>query len=305
MAPKPDDRYASAAELAAALDGCRELCHVRAALPRGRWLTRAAVARPFLFAAVMITLPHLLGSAVNIPYNLIRIVRELKDPQQETAFLLIVLGYNAVVYPFCVCFFFRQWLLVYRVWKKLSHPTGEQVSPAEVDETRRRALRLPVWCVAGSALGWLPGGVLFPLLIDAFSKEQMAGVIYWRFLFSFTVSGLIALTYSVIATEFVVVRVLYPGLWLDARRLRARATEELAREPGRMAMLQFLSVLIPLAGAVLLLGVSPEQLGGGYLGFRWLVTALLAIGAVGLGVAILTAQELRRAVDAMTTHGRE
>ena len=65
------------------------------------------------------------------------------------------------------------------------------------------------------------GGVLFPLLIDVLTSDSVAAMTYWRFLFSFTVSGLIALTYSVIATEFVVVRVLYPGLWLDARGLRS------------------------------------------------------------------------------------
>jgi hypothetical protein len=109
------------------------------------------------------------------------------------------------------------------------------------------------------------------------------------------------LTYSTIAVEFLVVRVLYPGLWLDARRLRATARSELGREEGRLALLQFLAVLIPLSGAVLLLGLAPEKM---HLSFRLLVTALLAAGMVGLGLAILAASAVRQAVDALTARGQ-
>ena len=128
---------------------------------------------------------------------------------------------------------------------------------------------------------------------------------YGQFLFSFTISGLIALTYSVIAVEFVVVRVLYPGLWLDARDLRQRSHRELQREEGRLAVLQFLAVLIPIAGATLMLSVGPEDFTpSSYRTFRLLVTALLALGMVGLLLAILAGQELRQAVAAFSASGR-
>jgi serine/threonine protein kinase len=297
LAPDPAHRFQNATELAVALESCRELMRVRRDLPDGLWLTRAALARPFLMAALLIALPHVLGSIVNITYNSLRIKL---TPAQADAFLFVLVAYNAVVYPLCLGLFFRQWLLVYRVWQRLARP--EPSDPAAVDEARRRALGLPRWAALLSAVGWLPGGVLFPLLIDLIAGG-VDGLTYFRFLFSFTVSGLVALTYSVIAVEFVAVRVLYPGLWLDARKMKQIAPAELAREEGRMRLLQIFAVLIPLAGASLLLGVGPEKFdmtGVGYLGFRLLVTALIAAGMVGLGMAIFGASELRKTVDALT-----
>src|SRR5262249_15354737 len=140
LTPNPADRFQSAAELAAALDSCRELVRVSRELPPGLWLTRAALARPFLMAAILVALPHVLGSGINITYNTLRI--RLTPPQAD-AFLFVLIGYNAVVYPLCLGLFFRQWLLVYRVWQRLARP--EPIDPAEVDAARLRALRLPRW----------------------------------------------------------------------------------------------------------------------------------------------------------------
>src|SRR5947208_7834562 len=96
LAPNPADRYQSAAELAAALDSCRELACVSRELPPGRTLTRAALARPFLMASLLVALPHVLGSVVNITFNTLRI--KLSPPQAD-AFLAVLVGYNMVVYP--------------------------------------------------------------------------------------------------------------------------------------------------------------------------------------------------------------
>src|SRR5437764_708358 len=82
--------------------------------PAGRLLARAALARPFLMAALLVALPHVLGSVVNITYNSLRIKL---TPSQAEAFFWLLPAYNAVVYPLCLGLFFRQWLLVYRVWQ--------------------------------------------------------------------------------------------------------------------------------------------------------------------------------------------
>jgi hypothetical protein len=103
----------------------------------------------------------------------------------------------------------------------------------------------------------------------------------------------------------VVVRVLYPGLWLDARRLRQTAASELGHEEGRVGVLQFLAVLIPLAGAALMVSSGPgEFLGHSYTTFRYLVTALLAAGMLGLGLALVAGNELRQAVGVLVPPAR-
>ena len=108
-----------------------------------------------------------------------------------------------------------------------------------------------------------------------------------------------------IAVEFVVVRVLYPRLWLDARDLRQTARRELEREEGRLAMMQFLAVLIPLAAATMMPSVGPEDFTpSSYSAFRLLVTALLGVGMLGLGLAILAGHELRQARGVFSASGR-
>jgi hypothetical protein len=294
LAPKPEDRFQNGAELADALESCRELRRVQRDLPPGRLLTRLTLRQPFLIAAVLMSLPHVLGSIVNITYNTLLIV--LTEAQQEI-FPTIVLVYNVILYPLCLCLLFRQVVPVFRTWRDLRCPAS--IDPEQVVHARRKALQLPNWGIGLSCLGWLPGGLIFPLALHILAGP-VSGEVFWRFLFSFTISGLIALTYSVIAVEFVVVRVLYPGLWLDARSLTSTARSDLAREEGRLAVLQFLAVLIPLMGASLILGVGPEEFTpSSYRTFRLLVTTLLAAGMIGLGLALLAGHELRHTVAAL------
>ena len=161
LAPRPEDRFASAAELAEALDHCRELRRAERALPPGGWLTRLALRSPFLVAAGLMILPQVLGSIINIGYNGVRI--NLSKPQQA-AFPHVVLVYNAIIYPLCLYLLLRQVRLVFRTWRQLQG-TGP-IDAAQVNEARRKALQLPEWGIALACLGWLPGGVIFPLALD-------------------------------------------------------------------------------------------------------------------------------------------
>jgi hypothetical protein len=291
--------------MAGALDSCRELRRVERDLPAGRWLTRQALRQPFLVAALLVLLPQVLGTIVNISYNLLRIVQTpIVNKAQQEAFPKVALVYNLFIWPICLFPLFLQVAPVFRTWRQLSR--SGPVEETQVIQARRKALQFSNWVIAMSCLGWLPGGLIFPLALEVLAGPGPAPVeVYGRFLFSFTISGLITLTYSVIAVEFVVVRVLYPGLWLDARNLRQTARTELDREEGRLALVQFLAVLIPLVGATLMLSVGPEDFTpSSYRTFRLLVTALLAVGMVGLGLAILADHELRQAVAAFTASGR-
>jgi hypothetical protein len=136
--------------------------------------------------------------------------------------------------------------------------------------------------VAVACLGWLPGGALFPLALAVFAGPIDVAV-FGHFALSFTVSGLIAVTYSFFAVQFLVLRVFYCQLWVDSQSLGAAARAELGALGPRLRWFQFLAVLIPLAGAVLMVGVGPET--SGYRTFRLLVTALLVLGMAGFGVA--------------------
>jgi hypothetical protein len=61
-----------------------------------------------------------------------------------------------------------------------------------------------------------------------------------------------------------------------------------------------LAVLIPLAAAVLMVAVGPEEFREGYRPFRVLVTALIALGMTGLGVAMALSRRLHETLAALT-----
>jgi hypothetical protein len=298
LAPRPEDRYQSAEELAADLDSCRELRRVQSDLPKGGAVTRWGTAAPFRTGLALMLVPQLAATAVNITYNLTQIVGWL-SPQQESCFWLVVLMYNAVCWPVCLGVFGRQVVPVGRAWQALARAGA--VEAAAVDEARRRALTLPWWSAWVAGGGWLLGGVVFPLGISM-GAGPVGPEVYGHFLISFAISGLIAITYSVLAVEFVVVRVLYPGLWLDARQMHALAGRELGGRQAQLSALQFCAVLIPLAGATLLLWMPATD---SELTFRLLVTALLALGMAGLGLALVAGTELRQTVAVLASTGAQ
>lgn len=297
LAGDPETRYTHAAELAQDLDSCLELSQVRGNLPEPRPLTRWALASPFEFVVLAIPLPHLLGTVVNITYNSTRL--QLSD-EQIVWFPLLVVVYNLLAYPLLLGIFLRKVWLVHRTWRAVNQ--GQ--APADVVQRRRQALTLPAWLAGLSALGWLPGGILFPIALSLLAPP-VPPLLFAQFLVSFTLSGLIAITYSATLMELLVVRVLYPSLFVETRNLQTVARSELRHVSGRLAMLQFLAVLIPATGAILMLGVGPEHsTASSYQAFRILVTATLAAGMVGLGLAVYLAAEIRETVGRLTGQPR-
>ncbi len=296
LSPDPDQRPQPASELARSLDGCRELRRVEKALPHAGPLTRGLSRMPFALGFLLLMLPHVLGSAVNISYNSLRIVDRL-TAEQQAAFHRVVALYNAVIYPVCVLSMIALVVPLWRVVRAVACP--EPPLAAAVATARRRALRLPLWCVAMSCVGWLPGALVFPLGIEHLSGP-VGGDVFRHFLISFTISGLIALTYSFFVAQYVTLRILYPTLWTDARDLRQTARAELAGLDGRLAWFQTLAVLIPLAAAVLMVGIGPEEFSSGYRTFRVLVTALIALGMAGLGVTMQVSRRLQETLTALT-----
>jgi serine/threonine protein kinase len=286
--PEPGRRYQKAEQLAEALDGCRELRRIEKDFPRPRTVTRLSLQHPVWMLVVLAFLPHLLGSAVNIIYNAICIVGDLSMPQHQ-AFHTVVLGYNAIVYPLCLWVVLRLAVPIFRTLNRLGGP--RRLEPAEVATQRRRAVALPAVVIGLSCLGWLPGGILFPLGIGLLA-EPVEAVVFGHFLISFAVSGLIATTYSYFGVQFLVLRVLYPQLWADPQAPREQARKELGSIDGRLWLFQVLAGLIPLSGAILLLGVGPQ--GRFPVSYRLLLAALIGLGMAGFSAALLVSNRLSR-----------
>jgi serine/threonine protein kinase len=289
LEPDPVLRYQSAAGLADALEGCRDLRHMEGRLPPPGRLTPLAQRYPFLMLVLVVLLPNFLGSALNIAYNSTQIVGNLSASQQQV-FGRLVLGYNLLAY--CVGIVVAVALLApaVRLWRQLAR--FEPAPVEQIDAVRRRMLSWPTWAVSISCAGWLPGGLLFPLCIH-FLSEPIQFSEWAHFVVSFTLSGLIALTYSYLGAQYLVLRVLYPRFWADPGKLRTTMNAELGPRVSPRRRVQLLAGSIPLAGALLIVGFGPESFDArNYQTFRLLLAVLIVMGMAGFAVAMTASTRL-------------
>ena len=294
LEPNPEERFTTSAELAEQLDGCRRLRQAERQLPRLSRFLSPIVRRPLGWLIALVVLPQIAGSIVNIAYNFTQIVGTLTDAQQQM-FDQLVIGYNAMIYPIAIALFVRAVWPVWRCWRALSG-TG-RLTDEEVETARQKALHLPQWIAGLTMLGWFPGGVLFPLAIG-YAAPPLEGRVYAHFFVSFTLSGLIALAYSLCGAQFVVLRALYPGMWRNVRAFGATVRRELEPMAARLGSIQVLAGSIPLVAAIVLLGLSGETPNAI---FRWLVMALIVLGLVGYQITNAVVRKLSEVVVAMTS----
>lgn len=289
----PAQRFADAEELARALANAADLLKRRRELPAEGRLTRLAKSRPLAMLLGLTLVPHLVGSCVNIAYNAAQIPLEGK---QQEVFGALILVYNALVYPACIVL--ALWMLRPLSVALLRPDQIATLSTHDMDRMRRRALGLNRWGIVLALVGWLPGSVFFPVALNALAGPVGTSV-FGHFFVSFALSCLIALTYSCLGIQFVVLRALYPRL-VNAEQDPQERRGELRRLQRSLIWLQVLAALVPLVGAVLLLVLAPVEFA---FGFRLLVTALIGAGMLGLGVAVLVSNHLRAVVQAYLAQG--
>lgn len=295
--PDSAQRYVSAQEFADQLDGCEQHLEAQRQLDHHRSSARKRM-HPLLFLTMMSLVPHALGSMVNIAYNLTRIIGDLSEPQQ-TAFHQTVWIYNLIVYPACVVLALMVVLPVLSVWRKFTQRI--YVSSEEVTRARKQLVRFGPLAAGLACLGWFPGGLVFPWLISRLSGTELGGEVQLHFIISFAISGLIAMTYSVLFVEYVVVTVLYPQLWADLREYRRVARSELRPAGSRLWALQLLAGLIPLAAALIVVSLGPEHFDA-YRPFRILVTLLILMAIFGFQVASIMVGRLSQSLSILTGH---
>lgn len=279
LAPEPGDRFRTAGEFAESLVGLREQRAALRRFPTPDFVSAWGWKHPLTALVLAGLLPQFVGSAIQISYNSTRIVGTLTT-EQAKLFPLIVIVYNVVAYPGCLAWLLTRLLRVVRVWRSLRR--GDLVSDEEVDEARRRALRLPRDTATAAVIGWLPGAIVFPLALHV-GAGPLPGNTWEHFIVSFAIAGLIAVTYSFFFVLGVVVRLMYVRFWSNPHRFRERATVELANVPDRLRTVNVLAGIIPLAGAMLIVLVGPTGFigGGSYDAFRLLTASLILAGMAG------------------------
>jgi len=291
LAPAPADRWESASEMSQALGEVSELRRtlreVERRSPFSAWFSH----HPFVTLTLVGLIPHLIGSVVNIPYNLLKIVRD----EQRPAFFQLVNYYNILVYPACVWLCFSLVRPVFRHWIRREERFDDT---SDIARTRERIVEFPIWTARIALIGWLPGMVFFPL-----GLHFLAGPLTWQdvahFQLSILLSGLIALTYSSLGVLCLTVCVFYPALWIDPLRFRERAEQEVRRFRFLRRTIPLLAGAIPLIGAMLLIGASPDYDDkASNVMFRVLTAGLIMMGMIGYQVALVATTQAARAINA-------
>ena len=300
--PEPSRRFPSGESLAEALRGCLQLRQAEKSLPPIAGLTRWCEHWPVFSIVLLALAPHIAGSVINISYNSWIIATLLSD-DQCAVFGNLVIVYNLIIYPLCI------WGLITKILRPaircrrvLQSPALEKTVP--LDKAREQALQWPRWGAFFACLGWFPGAIFFPLGLQLFAGNVSA-VAAAHLVASIVLSGLIAITYSVVGLQLVAVRVYYPLLWGHAEHFRATAQREL--EPTRrwLQTLQKLAGVIPLVGATLLVLIGPHaDSGSPYRIYQFLVVALIFLGMGGFQLALTINDILFKTIAALVGNQR-
>jgi eukaryotic-like serine/threonine-protein kinase len=295
----PVRRFPTALDLAQTLVGCRQLRHAERNLPEPSWFERPAFRFPLIWLVVLGLVPHLIGSGIQISYNSLQIVSRL-DPEQEQAFMQLVIGYNLVMYPLCSLWMFCLVLPVFQAWRRWQSPRRSEQD--EIDSFRGKAVLLPTQSAVVGCVGWFPGAMIFPIGM-AILAGPLPFSVWGHFLISFVLAGLISVTYSFLGTQLTILRFIYPRMWKNFRNFRRDAADELRSIKPRVQGFQWLAGVIPLLGAALIVGVSPHwEHAADYDAFRMLITFLILMGMVGVHLAAQVDRQISQILALFLKH---
>jgi adenylate cyclase len=249
-------------------------------MPLSRWTVRHAL----WLVGVGPLVPMLLGSAVNIWYNVTHI-QPLLTPAQLAAFLKAINIFNGVVYPVAVAIWVGVLLSLRAPFRDCRD--GHPVAPDGMAAARRRVINLPWWAVALGGPGWF---LCVPVFLLALWRAP--GVldprVFLHLPISFAISAMIAITQGFFITEILSQRLLYPVFFQDA--VPARTPGALALSLRGRGLLWAISAGVCPIGSLLLLLLIPGDQAGDVRGFA------LAVGTIGIVFGLVTAWLLGRLV---------
>jgi adenylate cyclase len=214
-----------------------------APLRRSQRLLEVVDRRPFLVLFLLILLSNLTGSFFNGAYNVSLIVNRYMDDRQRHVFWDIAIpGYNVVMYPLgigCIVVLLRP---LARCRRRLR--AGQTVSATQLERCRRRLVHLPFLQVCINFLGWLPGAVVFPLVVCGLGGSHEASAIWLQFMLSFLVSALLTTAQTFFLIEAFLIRFFYPDFFQGSRPADVRGVFRIAI--GWRLLLLWSAVAVPL-----------------------------------------------------------
>ena len=169
---------------------------------------------PFLVTALAPVIPHLVGSAFNIWYNMTVIDPLLVAAGLKQRFIATVVVWNLFAYPAAIAIWLWLILSLRPIFLRLR--ADEIIATEELDRVRRRLVHLPWFGASISGAAWFIGAIVF-LVSLALAGHAMSAQLFWHLPISFGVSGFIATTQSFFLIEWASQWGLYSSFFRDAR----------------------------------------------------------------------------------------
>jgi len=255
---------------------------------------------PLLVTALAPLIPHVVGSAFNIWYNMTVINPLLEAAGLKQRFIQTVIVWNLVAYPAAVAIWLWLILSLRPAFEQLQR--GENIAADELDRVRRRLVHLPWSGAAISGAAWLMGAIVF-LLSLSMAGRAMSAQLFWHLPISFGISGFIATTQGFFLIELVSHWGLFPLFFQDARPDRLKGIRPISlRTRGFMWAVS--ASICPIGSLLLLLfappspGTNPQSFGL-FVAVIGAAFALFSALLIGRSVAE-PVDELRQAAQAVT-----
>ena len=255
---------------------------------------------PLLLTALAPLIPHVVGSAFNIWYNMTVINPLLEAAGLKQRFIQTVIVWNLVAYPAAVAIWLWLILSLRPAFEQLQR--GENIAADELDRVRRRLVHLPWSGAAISGAAWLMGAIVF-LLSLSMAGRAMSAQLFWHLPISFGVSGFIATTQGFFLIELASHWGLFPLFFQDARPDRLKGIRPISlRTRGFMWAVS--ASICPIGSLLLLLfappspGTNPQSFGL-FVAVIGAAFALFSALLIGRSVAE-PVDELRQAAQAVT-----
>lgn len=278
--PNPQDRFATAAEMAQTLRACLDVIKMKRKMPAANPIIQFSNRRPLVALTLIGAAPQLLASLVGIYYNRLRIISNL-SVEQRALFDFLNYYINPIIFTGASVI----WVML------VSHAITRSGSSAE---QRQRLLRLPLLGFAVTTSCWLPVAVLYAFSLHSKGVGLSNQTLIHLFV-SFGHSWVIAASYSYLFHSWIVIRSLYPHAFSGETEVAKLADRELESSKRRSIMALRFVVLIPLVGAGLFLGFEENLLDAiQFQYYRYLGMLLIVLSGCGVFVASSLGIELQR-----------
>lgn len=288
----PDRRWQNAGELARQLELCRHPEAMRLLdPPEDNWCRRwRKYTIPLILATAV--LPHVLPGVFNFFYNDKAIMEHLGVESQQ-AFQNILLYINGIAYPLGAMITF--FLALRIVPRGPSGAGGGRCAPNSPDAAvrRRRCLGLGHAVAMVGVVEWAIAGVAYPIALQLAAGTQPAEV-YWHFIGSLALCGLIAAAYPFYLTTFVCFRMVYPCL-LGENLLQPEdlpALKKMVHRAGRYLLSAVTAPFLGILAAIFVTSDSTAQ--------KLALVVFASVGILGGLLAFQAYRGFQTDVDALT-----